>query len=105
LDVAHLYFNDRKQLLDGIRDPIRMDIVILLAEGGAMNVGDITTRFKVSRPAISHHLKVLKDAGILRSEKIGQEVFYCLDRIRIVNGLRQIADSIENCCKSEGEDK
>jgi ArsR family transcriptional regulator len=86
------------RLLNGVRDPIRMDIILLLAQNKSMNVGDIATRFKVSRPAISHHLKVLKDAGILQCEKIGQEVFYCLDRAHIVAGLRRIADEIENCC-------
>lgn len=89
---------DDKRLLDGVRDPIRMEIIFLLAKGKPMNVGEITTLFRVSRPAISHHLKVLKDAGIVGSEKIGQEVFYHLDRARIVVGLRRIADSIENCC-------
>ncbi len=86
-------------LLDAVRDPIRMDIIYLLGEGQAMNVGEVTSRFKVSRPAISHHLKVLKDAGIVISEKIGQEVFYRLDQQRIVDGLRWIADSIENGCQ------
>ena len=61
-------------------------------------MGDITGWFKVSCPAISHHLKHLKDAGILPSEKSGQEVFYHLDRPRLANGLRFIADSIEECC-------
>jgi DNA-binding transcriptional ArsR family regulator len=92
-----------RRLLDGLRDPIRMDIVLLLANGPAFNVGDITSRFKVSRPAISHHLKVLKDAGILHSEKSGQEVFYHLDRPRLVNGLRFIADSIEECCSNNSD--
>jgi ArsR family transcriptional regulator, arsenate/arsenite/antimonite-responsive transcriptional repressor len=89
-----------RRLLDGLRDPIRMDIVLLLAGGQSMNVNEITGRFKVSRPAISHHLKVLKDAGIMLSEKSGQEVYYRLDRPRLVNGLRFIADSIETCCNS-----
>jgi ArsR family transcriptional regulator, arsenate/arsenite/antimonite-responsive transcriptional repressor len=89
---------DAQRLLDGVRDPIRMEIILLLGRGAPLNVGEITTRFKVSRPAISHHLKVLKDAGIVQSEKSGQEVFYCLDRARIVAGLRQIADAIETCC-------
>jgi ArsR family transcriptional regulator, arsenate/arsenite/antimonite-responsive transcriptional repressor len=88
------------RLLDGIRDPIRMDIIFLLADGKSLNVGEITSRFKVSRPAISHHLKVLKDADIVLSEKTGQEVYYRLDRQRIVSGLRLIADSIENCWAS-----
>ncbi len=90
--------DDAMRLLNGVRDETRMQIVLLLAENKAMNVGEITAQFKVSRPAISHHLKVLKDAGIVRSEKTGQEVYYHLDRARIVAGLRQIADAIESCC-------
>lgn len=89
---------DTKRLLDGIREPIRMEIIMLLAHRQPMNVGEITTQFRISRPAISHHLKVLKDAGIVQNEKIGQEVYYRLNRVRLVAGLRQIADAIENCC-------
>jgi hypothetical protein len=44
---------------------------------------------------------VLKDAGILRSEKFGQEVFYRLDAAYVIAALRQIADTIENCCSPE----
>lgn len=83
------------RLLNAIRDPIRMDIIFLLAQNPPMNVGDISARFKVSRPAISHHLKVLKDAGIVQSEKIGQEIFYRLNHVYVVLGLRNIADEIE----------
>ncbi len=89
------------RLLNGVRDGTRMEIILLLAQNKAMNVNDITTRFRISRPAISHHLKVLKDAGIVHGEKIGQEVYYHLDRARIVAGLRQIADAIENCCSPD----
>ncbi len=86
------------RLLDGVRDPNRLEIIFLLGQGTPMNVGDISDQFKISRPAVSHHLKVLKDAGIVRSEKIGQEIFYRLDREVVVAGLRMIADEIENCC-------
>lgn len=89
---------DAIRLLDGVRDPNRMEIILLLGRGKPLNVGEISSQFKISRPAVSHHLKVLKDAGIVSSEKIGQEVYYCLDRGHIVAGLRQIADEIENCC-------
>jgi DNA-binding transcriptional ArsR family regulator len=47
---------------------------------------------------VSHHLRVLKDAGVVRSEKMGQEVYYWLDRPRIVDTLRQLADAIDACC-------
>jgi ArsR family transcriptional regulator len=90
--------NDTMRLLDGVRDSVRMEIILLLAKSSPMNVTDISARFKISRPAVSHHLKVLKDAGIVRSEKTGQEIFYRLDAPRVITGLRQIADMIENCC-------
>jgi len=93
--------DETTRLLDGIRDSARLEIIMLLGKNNAMNVTEIASHFRISRPAISHHLKVLKDAGIVRSEKIGQEVFYRLDANRVVTGLRQIADMIENCCPPE----
>jgi ArsR family transcriptional regulator, arsenate/arsenite/antimonite-responsive transcriptional repressor len=89
---------DKLRMMDSVRDPIRMEIIFLLASGHALNVGEIASRFKISRPAISHHLKVLKDAGVVRPEKTGQEVYYHLERGHIVSGLRQLADDIERCC-------
>jgi len=103
MEISDIGDEQVRRLLDGLRDPIRMDIILLLANGQAMYVGEITSRFKVSRPAISHHLKVLKDAGIVLGEKSGQEVFYRLDRPRLVNGLRFIADSIEKCCSKSSD--
>ncbi len=93
------------RLLDGVRDPNRLEIIFLLGKGTPMNVGEISERFKISRPGVSHHLKVLKDAGIVRSEKNGQEIYYRLDRDVIVAGLRSIADEIESCCASSSEEK
>ncbi len=94
------------RLLDGMRDPNRLEIIFLLGKGTPMNVGDISDLFKskISRPAVSHHLKVLKNAGIVLSEKIGQEIFYRLDREVIVAGLRRFADEIENCCASSSRE-
>jgi ArsR family transcriptional regulator, arsenate/arsenite/antimonite-responsive transcriptional repressor len=92
---------DTTRLLDGIRDAARLEIILLLGQSRAMNVTDIASHFHISRPAISHHLKVLKDAGIVRSEKIGQEIFYRLDANRVISGLRRMADMIENCCPPE----
>jgi len=100
-DRSTAYPADSLRLLDGICDPVRMEIILLLGKESPVNVGDIASQFRISRPAISHHLKVLKDAGIVQSEKNGQEMYYSLDRARIVAGLRLIADTIENCCPSD----
>ena len=93
--------DDTTRLLDAVRDSIRLQIILLLGKGKALNVTEIAGHFRISRPAISHHLKVLKDAGIVRSEKTGQEIYYRVDVNRVVSGLHHIADLIENCCPSE----
>lgn len=83
------------RFLGAAGDPVRLEIVFLLAETGRLNVGDIAGRFRLSRPAISHHLKVLKDAGLLRSEKHGQEIGYWLDHDRVITGLQELIDELE----------
>src|SRR5512140_2825051 len=83
---------DVARLLDAAADPIRLNIVFLLARETRLNVGDIAARFpKISRPAVSHHLRVLKDAGAVTADKVGQEVYYSLDRTQVVDALRRLA--------------
>lgn len=58
-------------------DPARRSIVLSLASGSA-TVRDIAAPFDMSRPAISKHLRVLKQAGIVTSEASGRENWYSL---------------------------
>jgi len=83
------------RLLDAVAEPMRLQIVFLLCEEQRLNVGDIARQFRISRPAISHHLKVLKDAQVVQSEKVGQEIYYWANRTLIVAALRALADKIE----------
>ena len=88
------------RLLEAVSDPVRMQIVFLLGEHARLNVGDIARQFRISRPAISHHLKVLKEAGIVQSEKRGQEIYYGIDSQRLVAALRALADKLEQSASS-----
>lgn len=54
-------------------------IVALLENYGGMRVGEITGRTNLSRPAVSHHLKILKAAGIVNVRKEGTMNFYHVD--------------------------
>ena len=81
------------RFLTAIGDPVRLQLLFLLGNQGERNVGDIAEQFSLSRPAISHHLKVLKHAGVLGSKKVGQEMFYWLQRDEIVARLRALADA------------
>ena len=65
-------------LLKALADPVRLRLmsIVLSHEGGEACVCDLTPAFDLSQPTISHHLKVLHEAGLLNREKRGVWVYY-----------------------------
>lgn len=63
------------QVLAALADPIRREIVEVLLEH-PQDAGTIAKRFPVSRPAVSRHLRVLRESGIVRSETVAQRRVY-----------------------------
>ena len=69
-------------LLKAIADPVRLRLLSLVAShaDGEACVCDLNDAFDLSQPTISHHLKVLHDAGLLTRSKRGVWVYYRIDR-------------------------
>src|SRR3954453_10132110 len=65
--------------LQALADPTRREIVELLATG-ERNAGEIAAHFDVSRPAVSRHLRVLREHGLVRARQLRQQRIYSLDR-------------------------
>jgi ArsR family transcriptional regulator len=67
-------------LFKAIGDPVRLRLLSLIAshEGGEACVCELTAAFELTGPTISHHLKVLREAGIITSERRGTWVYYRL---------------------------
>ena len=65
-----------------LADPTRCRVVELLS-GKARPVHELAAAFEISRPAISRHLRVLKEAGLVKEEKRGRENVYALQRTRL----------------------
>ena len=65
-------------LLKALADPVRLRLLSIVAshEGGEACVCDLTDCFELSQPTISHHLKVLHEAGLLDREKRATWVYY-----------------------------
>lgn len=65
-------------LLKAVADPVRLRLLSLIGchEGGEACVCDLTGAFDLTAPTISHHLKVLKLAGLIDSERRGTWVYY-----------------------------
>jgi len=64
----------RRDVFQAIADPVRRDIIGLLADE-QLNVNAVAEKFDVSRPAISKHLKILEECGIVVINKKGRERF------------------------------
>ncbi|MFD3493867.1 ArsR/SmtB family transcription factor [Streptomyces sp. NPDC058690] len=69
---------DLARMFKALSDPVRLRLLSLIAshEGGEACVCDLTGPFDVSQPTISHHLKVLREAGLVGSERRGTWVYY-----------------------------
>jgi DNA-binding transcriptional ArsR family regulator len=65
-------------LFKALNDSTRREILEMLKKGD-LTAGDIADRFQISKPSISHHLDLLKQAGLVESTKEGQFIYYSLN--------------------------
>jgi len=79
-DVERAPLAEQHTLLAALADPTRLKMVHLLCRTGELCVCDFTTVFDLGQPTVSHHLKVLRAAGIVGSRKAGQWVYYSVNR-------------------------
>ncbi|GAA0372660.1 MULTISPECIES: ArsR/SmtB family transcription factor [Streptomyces] len=68
------------KVFKALGDPVRLRLLSMIASraGGEVCVCDLTPAFDLSQPTISHHLKLLKQAGLIDSERRGTWVYYRL---------------------------
>jgi ArsR family transcriptional regulator, arsenate/arsenite/antimonite-responsive transcriptional repressor len=68
------------QVFKALADPVRLRLVSLIGahQGGEVCVCELTTAFALTQPTISHHLKILREAGIIDCERRGTWVYYWL---------------------------
>ena len=71
-------------------DEHRQRILLTFERGERLNVGQIVEVSTLSRSAVSHHLKLLKAAHVLDSEKVGKEVYYWVDRKFLEESLEAV---------------
>jgi ArsR family transcriptional regulator, arsenate/arsenite/antimonite-responsive transcriptional repressor len=72
-----------------LADPTRRAILKRL-RGGSLSAGEIAEAFHLTKPTLSHHFRVLKEAGLLRSERHGTKIVYTLQ----ANALEELAAEI-----------
>ena len=84
------------ELFMALGDAQRQRILLTFEPGERLNVTQLVEASSLSRTAVSHHLKVLRRAGALQSEKIGKEVYFWIDKQNITQLMQRVLDYIKN---------
>lgn len=85
-------------LFQALADPARQDIILLLADKGKLTVNEITEHATLSRPAISHHLKILRDNKLVEIEQKGTQRYYSLALQSSLTLMKQLIQEVEEAC-------
>ena len=78
-----------------LQDENRQHILMLLFDNQSMTVSELTNQLALSRPAVSHHMKLLLGSGLIKVVRNGKERIYSLSMNRAVMLLRSLLDSLE----------
>jgi DNA-binding transcriptional ArsR family regulator len=87
-------WRDIAKVFVAMGDAHRQRILLMFERGERLNVGQIADVSTLSRSAVSHHLKIMREAGVLGSEKIGKEVWFWVERDALLEALRGVGDYI-----------
>ena len=93
--------SDHGLVFKALSDPTRRKILEYLREGD-LNAGDIAERFDMTKPSISHHLSLLKQARLVQDVRRGQNIVYSLDTTVFQEALRFLLGMTERRKKSHG---
>ncbi len=79
------------EVLKALSDPTRREILRLLSRG-EQSAGELASSFEMTKPSMSHHFSVLKEADLIRSRRDGQQIFYSLNTTVLEDVLTHLWD-------------
>lgn len=82
-----------EKIFDALASTPRRKILAYLSEA-ELTAGEIAERFSMSKPAISKHLSILENAGLIRGERHGQFISYALVRDNLINTLNGFVQEV-----------
>jgi ArsR family transcriptional regulator len=90
------------QVCNGLADPNRILILYTLSDN-AYNVSDLAKAIDLPQSTVSRHLKILRDRGMVTSQRDGQSVFYSLADDRIIQALDLLRAMLASSLESQAE--
>jgi DNA-binding transcriptional ArsR family regulator len=80
--------------IKALADPTRREILKVLREGD-LPAGEIAARFPMTGASVSHHLSVLKDAGLVSTERDGRSIIYSLESTVFQQAMQELMEFFE----------
>lgn len=84
------------KVFTALGDEHRQRILLTFEPGERLNVGQIVAVSTLSRSAVSHHLRILRDAGVLESVKEGKEVYFWIAKDFLIEALEIVVEHIRS---------
>lgn len=83
------------KVFEALGDEHRQRITLTFEPGERLNVGQIAEVSTLARSTVSHHLKILREAGVLESEKVGKEVYFWVNKPFLEEVFGNVKDYLE----------
>ena len=88
-------WRNMSRVFSALGDEHRQRILLTFDKGERLNVGQLVSVSTLSRSAVSHHLKILREAGVLESRKEGKQVFFWINRDNLDESISAVLSYIK----------
>lgn len=92
-------FAQNRPLFSALGNEERQDLMLIMLEGNDLSVGELARRTDLSRPTVSHHLKILKEADIVTPHKQGNKTIYCMRPGRYLSSVSELIEEAKRLAK------
>ncbi|MFP4396068.1 MAG: ArsR/SmtB family transcription factor [Anaerolineales bacterium] len=91
-----------RYICEGVGDPKRLRLLYLVAES-PRNVTQLTEALDVSQPTVSHHLRILRERGLVTTERDGASIYYSLADARILQAMEILRGFVADLLAGEAQ--
>ena len=88
-------WKNTSKVFTALGDEHRQRIMLTFEAGERLNISQIVEVSTLSRSAVSHHLRILHEAGVLDNQKEGKEVYYWINKVKLENALTAVLEHIK----------
>ena len=85
---------DKLDVFEALAHPVRRELIAAM-KGGALPATALVAKFKMSQPALSHHLQVLRRAGVVKQQQAGRQRLYLANAVALRQAHRWLSKQLD----------